>query len=102
MEKIITNNHERLIIDSYELSVNEREEFDYLNWAAIERGEDGATFFRYKGSLYDLGEFMTTSGMPESSPLKKWDGYFSDSFFSAIVVRYLEDHDHVIVGLYLD
>ena len=97
---IITNNVPRLVIDAYELSERERAKFDYLDWNAIERGEDSATFVRYKGELMDLGEFMTTSGMPDFSPLRRWDGYHSDSFFSGILVRYEHDCDHVIMGRY--
>jgi hypothetical protein len=59
-----------------------------------------ASFFRYRGELYDLGEFMSTRGMPEFSPLVKWDGYSSDSYFSGTLVRYVDqDHDmRVVVG----
>ena len=99
--RIVTNNVPRDVLYDYELTADERAEFDYLKWDAIERGEDSATFFRYKGRLYDLGEFMTTRGMPEFSPLVKWDGYHSDSFFSGIVVRYVEECERVIVGTFL-
>jgi hypothetical protein len=107
--KTITNNVPRLLIDAYELTTKEREDFDYLDWQAIDAGEASATFFRYRGSLYDLGEFMSTRGggmfgghLPEDSPLMKWDGYFSDSFFSSVVVRFdPEDSDRIIVGMIL-
>lgn len=98
--KVITNNVPRLEINAYELNAKERAEFDYLDWPAIERGEASTSFMRYLGTLYDLGEFMTTGGLPESNPLRKWDGYLNDSFFSGVVVRYCSfpDWDHVIVG----
>jgi hypothetical protein len=96
-----TNNQERLILDAYELTDKERLEFDYLDWEAIEKGEDSASFIRYRGTTYDLGEFMTTSTLSEFNPLRKWDGYLSDSFFSGIVVRYSKDMDHVTVGMFL-
>jgi hypothetical protein len=99
--KIQTNNHERLIVDAYELAAGERAEFDYLDWDAIDKGEDSASFIRYHGVTYDLGEFQTTHGMPEFSPRVAWDGYLSDSFFSGIVVRYSDDMDHVVVGTFL-
>lgn len=96
---VITNNAPRLIVDAYELSASERSEFDYLDWAAIERGEDSASFVRYKGVTYDLsGEFMTTSGLPEFNPLTRWHGYHSDTFFSGVLVRYCEDTDYVVMG----
>jgi hypothetical protein len=99
--RIITNHVPRPIVDAYELTEAERKDFDYLNWEAIGQGSDSATFVRYKGELIDLGEVMTTSGMPEFSPLRRWDGYQSDSFFSGMVFRYVDDYESIIVGRYL-
>lgn len=109
-EMTITTNHvPRNVIDAYELTAAERAEFDYLPWQAIDAGEDSASFFRYRGELYDLGEFVATDRTRElrpRSPLCAWDGYRSDSFFSATVVRYVYDEfgyptDTVVVGLAL-
>lgn len=102
--RVITNNVPRPIVDAYELSPKEREEFDYLDWPAIDEGADSASFFRYKGELHDLGEFTADygitkgSGLPEH--LSNWHGYRSDSAFSALVVRYVDD-ESVVVGLVL-
>lgn len=97
-----TNNVPRDIIDAYELTEAEQSEFDYLDWDAIKRGEGSASFFRYYGELYDLGEFMADTGILKGSGLpdylSSWDGYQSDSFFSATVVRYVDDFERVIVG----
>lgn len=95
---VITNNVPRSILDGCQLTEKEQAEFDYPDWSAIAEGSDSASFFRYRGEIYDLAEFMTTSGMPQFSPLAKWHGYHSDTFFSGIVVRYAEDCDYVIVG----
>lgn len=98
--KIITNNVPRLLLDSYELSVKEREEFDYLDWDKLEAGEDSATFFRYKGRTYDLSEFMVFSS-PDGWH-DGWNGYSSDSFFSGVVIRMCaDDNDRIVVGTYL-
>jgi hypothetical protein len=103
--KVITNNVPRDIIDAYELTAKERSEFDYLDWDAIDAGNDSASFFRYRGQLYNLGEFTRDygitkdAGLPES--LSRWDGYMSESFFSAIVVRLLDNNEQVVVGLVL-
>lgn len=102
--KIITNHVPRPLIEPYELTEAERAEFDYLDWPALDAGEDSAWFFRYKGQLHDLGEFSRDygitkgAGLPDS--LKGWDAYRSDSFFSAHVVRLVDD-EHVVVGLVL-
>lgn len=99
--EIITNNVPRLLIDAYQLSEKERKEFDYLDWQAIDAGEESATFFRYKGRLFDLGGFMRDYGITKDAGLPEhlshWDGYSADTFFSAYVVRYV-DEDYVVVG----
>jgi hypothetical protein len=100
--KIYCNNIPRLIIDAYQLTAKERAEFDYLDWQAIDNGEDSADFFRYKGSLYHLGDVMyiNPKELPSDSVLKGWDGYCGDSFFSGVLVRYTKDIEQVIVGRY--
>lgn len=102
---IITNHHPRPIIYGFELSESERSEFDYL-----ENIED-ASFFRYRGQLYDLGEFVriVPAGSKGSAfahydhtgELSGWHGIATDSYFSAVVVRYSEDDEAVVVGLAL-
>jgi hypothetical protein len=103
--KVITNNVPRDIVDAWELSAGERAEFDYLDWPAIDDGRDSASFFRYKGELHDLGEFSADWGILKGSGLpahlSEWDGYRSDSFYSALVVRYVDQYERVIVGLVL-
>ena len=97
---VITNNVPRDIIDAWELTEAERKDFDYIKWDDIEKGEDSASFIRYKGELYDLGDFMTCerTGV-QYHWQEKWDGYISDTFFSGILVRYYGmEHDQVIMG----
>ena len=81
-----TNNQPRDIIDAWDLSPAEREEFEYMDWDALEAGTDSASFFRFKGQVYDLGEFTVA---PASLP--GWDGYQSDSYFSGMLVRYVDE-----------
>jgi hypothetical protein len=97
--KITTNNHPREIVDAWELSPAERKEFDYIDWEKVEAGEESASFFRYKRQLYDLGEFDRTNTLSSASGLFGWDGFLSDSFFSAIVVKFVDDFERVIVGI---
>jgi len=95
--EIKTNNVPRLKLYGYQLSEKERKEFDYID------AEDFDThdFFRYKGIIYDLGEFMSIPVMPEASPLNEWDGYSGDSFFSGVVIRYdCSNDDKIICGTY--
>ena len=96
---IVSNNVPRPILRDYELTPAERAEFDYLDWASIEAGRDSASFARYRGELYDLGEFQSPRGLPTDSPLTCWDGYQSDSYFSAVLIRYASAEE-VILGRY--
>lgn len=95
---IVTNNVPRDILDSWELTPKEREQFDYHDWNKLDKGEDSASFFRYKGELYDLGWFMRfTSKTGEGAD---WDGHYATSYFSAILVKMVDDQSDVriIVG----
>ena len=96
----ITGRQEHEIIDACQLTPDERAEFDYLDWPAIDDGRDGATFFRRDGDLYDLGNFMRTS--PGSTEYRLgWHGCRGDSFFSGILVHISDDGETVLSALEL-
>jgi hypothetical protein len=95
--KVITNNVPRDIIDAWQLTEAEQKEFDYLDWKAIKNGNDSASFFRYRNELYDLGEFMAVGNGEFPG---RWSEYQSDSYFSGVLVRYVNDFEQVIVGRY--
>jgi hypothetical protein len=97
---IRTNHVPRDVIEAYELSADERAEFDYIDWPAVERGEASASFFRYRGQLYDLGEFEVWDN-PASPTRQGWDGFRSDSYFSGLAVRYVDNCERVVVALVL-
>lgn len=98
---IITNNVPRVVIDGYELTAAERAEFDYYRWPdtpaddyrAGSRDGEEASFVRYRGELHDLGEFTACSE-------HGWDGIHNETFFSGVLVRYVDDHERVIVARY--
>lgn len=98
---IRTNNVPRFIIEAYELSAQERAEFDWLDWEAIDAGEDSASFFRFKGQLYALSEFMRCD---HAYGLQGWDGYHSDTMFSGVLIKYVDEpsqpYTQVVVGQY--
>lgn len=105
--EIITNNVPRPLIYGFELTEKEKTEFDYLDSEEIETH----AFFRYRGQVYDLSEFVriipqggngTCFGHYDySGELKGWHGIQTDSFFSAVVVRLTDDGETVVVGLAL-
>ena len=102
---VITNGHARDVVEAYELPIELRDkEFDYLNWEAIEKGEDNASFIRYKDEWYDLQDFQTTRSITfhPTHPFRKWDGYISDTFFSGILIKWVPETnwEQVVVGRY--
>ena len=100
--RVVTDHKPRDVIDAGELTARERAEFDYLDWPAIDAGRDSASFFRYRGQVYDLGCFERgnpvagETSLPRS--LTRWDGVAPDSYFSGTVVRIVENGERVIVG----
>lgn len=115
--QIRTNNHWRALLDWWDLTPEEMEDFSYLvpNWNQLCEDDkpdptrydagrwEGVSFVRYCGHTYDLGEFEWISDvMCLHGPLfTKWDEYQSDSFFSGVVVRYDENYEQVQVGTYM-
>lgn len=91
--KIITNNQPRNIINGFELSEKERKkEFDYLSDEEIDQG----SYIRYKNWVYSLDEFLRIENTQE---FKGWHGYSSNSYFSGVLIKILDD-DQVILGRY--
>ena len=96
--RVITNNVPRDIVDACELTERERAEFDYHDWAAIDDGRDSASFVRYNGQTYDLGNFERIGpGAPDA--FAGWDGVSADSFFSGVLIKIVDD-DQVIMAHY--
>ena len=76
-----------------------RQQFDYLTDTEFEDAE----FVSYKGYYYSLGDFMY---IPSEHQLlvfrdnfQGWHGYSSDSFFSGVLIKILDNND-VIMGRY--
>lgn len=94
--KTVTNNQPRPVLYGFELTKKEQSEFDYLNFNDDESGAF-ATFFRYKGNVYHIGDSMVVE--PMNSLCKGWQGYFGESYFSAVVFKYADNNcESVIVG----
>ena len=94
--KIKTNNVPRLLLSFFDLPVREQNEYDYLK--VIERYDN--RFVRYKGSFYDVFDSQTTHGLPIDSPLKSWDSFIGESYFSGVVFRFVDFNDKIVVGSY--
>jgi len=94
--KIKTNQHFRPVLYWHDLEASEQGELSD-SYDTIEE----SSFFRYRGQVYDLGEFMSARGNGAHELFNDWDGYHNDSFFSAVLVKYSEEYDAVKVGLAL-
>lgn len=98
--KIKTNNVPRHLVYGYELTEKEAADFDYLSPGELSVHE----FVRYKGQVYDLGEFVridkTVVPHPQREGWQHWHGYSSDSFFSGVLVRFSDDGESVVLATY--
>ena len=106
--KIITNNQPRDLLYWYDLTEKEQADFDH-----IEDGEFNG--FRYKGQVYDLGEFVRILSRSQQNngyhnsfahtcddgdTMLGWSGVQSETYFSGVLVKLLDGGDSVIVGRY--
>jgi len=98
--KIITNNQYRHILYFHELEQGEQDELKD-SYDTVEE----SSFFRYRGHVYDLNEFMRVNNALNGKGVKHdlygWDGYHNDSFFSSVLVKYSDCNEAVKVGLAL-
>lgn len=89
---IKTNNHPRPLYCLADLPKSAQAAFDYL-----EQGQEhDYRLFQYRGEWCDFYEFEDVSlyrNIPSS-----WHGVQTESYFSAVLVRYLEQDDEIIVG----
>ena len=82
--KYTTNNKPREVLTWHDLTKKEQAEFDYLD---TEDKQAGSSFARYRGWVYDLGEFF-------SSEEPGWDGHNGGgTVWSAVYMRYLRVGD---------
>lgn len=83
---VVTNHHHRPVLNWSDLTPKEQGWFDYIS----ERGDvDGASFFRYRGSVYDLGDGFEVA--PDSIRALGFDGWQTQSYFDGIAVRWFDE-----------
>jgi hypothetical protein len=88
MTNIKTNNVPRQLFNWYELSNKKRNEFSYVD----KEDCSSNSFFRYKGQLYYLGNFMRVG------TLDGWEGAEFFTMHSGVCVRFTEGYEKVVVG----
>ena len=89
---IISNNQWRFTVDWWDLTEKEQKDFDW-------EGAEEDTYFRYRGQVYNLSNFMR---IEENHPLHclNWHGYSGESYFSGKIIKLSDDGEAVIVGRY--
>jgi len=98
--KVITNNVPRNLLYGYELTDEQKKDFDYIDQDEF----DSHDFIAYRSCIYDICEFMRINLQDPGHPVlfEKWDGYSSDSFFSGVLIRYNPDNnEQVIMARYI-
>ena len=92
--EIITNNKPRPMLSLWELPEDVQKDFDYV------LPDDGSCrFVKYKGAWLDCFDMQSISREQGFDQFKGWHGIASDTFFSGVLVRFVNDND-VIVGRY--
>ena len=93
--KITTNNQPRDLLTLWDFSDKEqaqiRSDFDWLDDIESDSG-----FFRYKGLIYHISEYLKDACTPPG-----WDAAQADSWSSGTLVRLSEDCETVTVGRWL-
>ena len=107
--KIKTNNVPRQTVYGCQLPEKWRSKFGYMSDEEYETH----TFVIYKKWVYDISEFMRipngafginnlADNDSDFIDLNKWHGYMSDSFFSGVLIRFVDecDDEYVVMGTY--
>lgn len=103
--KIFSENENIDLIYGYELTDDERKDFDYYNWDNGDENcsSDGenAQFFRYNDNVYDVNEFPYIPMDSDFWKYGKWVGISHDTYFSGIVIKFTDEYcESIIVGRY--
>ena len=88
--EIVCNNKPRHVLHWHDLAPTEQAEFDW-----IEDSDNSYSFFRYRGIVYCLADFMQ---VPPELAKQHWHGYSADTYFSAILIRLVGMGESVIVA----
>lgn len=91
---IKTANRHYPLLDWSELTPKEQADFDWIE----DPERNGPEFFRYKGRVYNLSEFMRLEHTGEE--FKGWHGYRGDSYFSGTLIKLGDTGESVIPARY--
>lgn len=85
-----SNFHHVPIIYGWQLSDKEKREFNY--YSSLSDLHE-ASFFRYKGRVYNIEEFSIFQDKDRPDVFKKWEAFSNDCFRSGLVIRYAPNTD---------
>ena len=91
--KIVTNNKPRNVVSFFDLKKKHQKE---MMEVFCEKAEE-LEFFTYKNEVHCLDDFCVVDRHGQIS--KYWDASYSDTAFSAVLIRYTNCGDSVIVGM---
>ena len=105
MYKIISNHHWRLLKYYHDFTEEEKEEIDSdYDWMDQEERET-SDWIVYRDRVYNIADFMSIHNRVYNPVIQDWqqgwDGYLSDSFFSAILIKLSDCGDMYKIGLML-
>lgn len=90
---IKTNNHWREFISVYDLTDNEKEEFDYYDADVLET----MLFIRYKREVYALDCFMC---IEDRDVFMDWTGHLGSLYYAGILIKISQDNDAYKIATY--
>ena len=95
MLTILTNNQPRELVCYFDVPKEKRSDFDYIE----ENDRYTARLAPYKGEFYDVDDCEPVGNIEH---FNDWHGYFSETFFSGVLFRYVPDTDYeeVVMGRY--
>lgn len=105
---IVSNYQWRELIYGFQLEGKERawalKEYDHLDTEpdpdCPDNGSrfDNSRFFRYKGELRSLDQYMRIDKQMKATFGGKWNGYFNSTYSSGELIRLSDDGEGVQVG----
>lgn len=88
MTTICTNHHVYKPLYYHELNAKQKKQVDSAYGGLI--GMEEAEFCFYRDNPYFMGDCMR---LEHNTEFKDYDGYFSDTYFSIVLVKYVPDED---------
>ena len=87
---VTTNHQPRELVSLADIPARYADDFDYFD----EDEKYSPRLFKYRGYYYDAHEFLRAEDFPG------WNGQHGESYFSGVLIKWVDDCDRIIVGRY--